>query len=121
MSNKDQFYTRVVRLRVVRTRFSCIICVLKLQSLTCYKDFYNSSISMISGNYFEESIAENPFTCMAAKVDEKSLQCSRKTLSFAVTFMSSAVKEFMFSTCQQQTDLDILAGEILHIQTCYTN
>lgn len=38
------------------------------------------------------------YTCKADNVDEKSLHCSSKAISLAVTLMSSAVKEFMFST-----------------------
>ena len=65
------------------------------------------------------------FTCMAPKVDKKSLHCSSKTRSFAVTFTSSVTKAFVSSTCEWQMVLHILLDlliwdEVKHMQMAFS-
>lgn len=75
--------------------------------LNLLKGTFNSFISVLSGEYFTpwgggggagRKMQKAIYTCKADNVDEKSLHCSSKAISLAVTLMSSAVKEFMFST-----------------------
>lgn len=74
--------------------------------LNLLKGTFNSFISVLSGGIFHplgggrggRKMQKAIYTCKADNVDEKSLHCSSKAISLAVTLLSSAVKEFMFST-----------------------
>lgn len=96
--------------------------------LNLLRGIFKSFISILSREYGGGGVVEMQiakFTCKADNVDEKSLHCSSKAISLAITFMSSPIKEFMFSTYEWRHRASISRhawwGQTKHTQIAFSN